>query len=155
MNSTTTIDAAGDPWFFAVTVFFMAVTIGSGLVAFLIARRRRLVHETAVDQAPKPIPVTRNAPPKNAQKFYGVSIQPGINFCPAIEKMRGFRYLTLEAPNLPLPNCSIDDCRCILRPEKDRRAGFDRRDDSFSAYGDYKTHRFEHGRGKRIERRKK
>lgn len=102
-----------------------------------------------------PVPVTRNAPSKHLQKFYGVSVQPGINACAAVEKIRGRRYLTLKGPTLPLPNCSNTECRCVLRPENDRRAGFDRRDDSFSAYGDFKTHRFDHGRGERIERRKK
>ena len=54
----------------------------------------------------------------------------------------------------------MTDCRCVLRPENDRRAGFDRRDDSFSAYGDFKirTAGFPMPRSdetERIERRKK
>jgi hypothetical protein len=148
VNFATTINASGDPWFFAMTMFFIAVTIVSGITALFVVRRRRAAHELGGAHESRPLPVTRNAPPKQAQKFYGVSIQPGLNACAAIEKIRGNRYLTLEAPKLPLPNCSNVDCRCILRPENDRRAGYDRRDDSFSAYGDFKAHRFEHGRGK-------
>ena len=159
MNAATTMDTSGDPWFFAVTLFFIVVTVVSGITARLIIMRRRAIHQSggdaAINEPSEPIPVTRNAPSKHTQKFYGVSVQPGINACPAVEKLRGHRYLTLEAPKLPLPNCSNSDCRCVLRPENDRRAGFDRRDDSFSAYGDFKTHRFSHGRGERIERRKK
>ena len=160
MNAATTMNASGDPWFFAVTLFFISVTILSGITALLMVRRRRTVQQSGRDvviNGPSdPVPVTRNAPSKRLQKFYGVSVQPGINACSAVEKIRGRRYLTLEGPKLPLPNCPNTDCRCVLRPENDRRAGFDRRDDSFSAYGDFKTHRFNHGRGEqRIERRKK
>jgi hypothetical protein len=159
LNAATTMNASGDPWFFTVTLFFISVTIISGLTALFMIMRRRAVQrsgsEAAISGQSDPVPVTRNAPSKHLQKFYGVSVQPGINACAAVEKIRGRRYLTLKGPRLPLPNCSIADCRCVLRPENDRRAGFDRRDDSFSAYGDFKTHRFDHGRGERIERRKK
>jgi hypothetical protein len=154
VNSVATMNASGDPWFFAVTLFFVLLTIVAGTAALYIVRRRRGAHEMAGRAESGMAPVTRNMP-RRAQKFYGVTVKPGISTCAAVEKIRGHRYLTLEAPKLPLPDCSSNDCRCILLPEDDRRAGFDRRDDRFSAYGDFDEQKIEHGRGERTERRKK
>ncbi len=46
--------------------------------------------------------------------------------CRAARAHRGVRYLSSEAPALPLPECSQDECRCRYRHHEDRRSG-DRR----------------------------
>ena len=87
------------------------------------------------DAVVRPVQVTRNAPPKRKQKFYGVSVRPGNNCCDAVKAIARNRYLQGEAPTLPLPDCDRADCRCVMKPEDDRRSHIDRRDDAFSAYG--------------------
>lgn len=156
LDGLTAMNAAGSPEYFVATIFFMGATVAVGLTTLWVVIRRRRIHEAAGDpNAGKPVIVARNTPPKHNKKYYAVSVQPGISACQAIEKIRGDRYLTLEAPKLPLSDCSNTDCRCILKPENDRRVGFDRRDGSFSAYGDFNPSRFSRGRNQRAERRKR
>lgn len=82
-----------------------------------------------------PVHVTRNTPRKRQKHFYGVSVKPGDNCCDAVKAIARERYLQGEAPKLPLPDCDRDDCRCVMRPEDDRRTPIDRRNDAFSGYG--------------------
>jgi hypothetical protein len=82
-----------------------------------------------------PIHVTRNAPRKREKQFYGVSVEPGLNCCDAVKAISRDRYLQGEAPRLPLPDCDLDECRCVMRPEDDRRTSIDRRNDAFSGFG--------------------
>jgi len=85
----------------------------------------------------KPVNVTRNSPPQRKPHFYASSVQPGVNCCGAVKQIAHQRYLLGEEPSLPLADCDREDCRCIMRPQDDRRSHFDRRDDRFSAYGDF------------------
>ena len=85
----------------------------------------------------KPVSVTRNSPPKHESHFYGASVQPGVNCCDAVKQIAHKRYLLNEEPSFPLPDCDREDCRCIMQPQDDRRAHFDRRDDRFSALGEF------------------
>ncbi|MGI9342324.1 MAG: hypothetical protein ACR2QV_05705 [Gammaproteobacteria bacterium] len=82
-----------------------------------------------------PIQVTRNAPSRREKQFYGVSVQPGLNCCDAVKAIARERYLQGDAPKLPLPDCDFEECRCIMRPEDDRRTSIDRRHDAFSGFG--------------------
>lgn len=82
-----------------------------------------------------PVNVTRNTPRKRQQHYYGVSVRPGDNCCEAVQAIARNRYLQGEAPSLPLPDCDYGDCRCVMRPEDDRRTSIDRRNDAFSGYG--------------------
>ncbi|MAF83765.1 MAG: hypothetical protein QGH93_02410 [Gammaproteobacteria bacterium] len=57
--------------------------------------------------------VTKNQPRKQAQRYYGVSVQVDNNPCEAIKAIADHRYLSDEAPRLPLADCDRDDCRCM------------------------------------------
>ena len=104
------MSAGGSSWYFIATMFFMGAILVAGLTTLGIVIRRRGVVDgpgRLESGAPvTPLAVTRNAPSKNKKKYFGVVVQPGINPCPGIEKIRDKRYLTLEAPKLPFPNCS-------------------------------------------------
>jgi len=60
----------------------------------------------------------------------------------------GERFLSEEAPRVPLHGCDQPQCLCRLVPVDDRRSDRDRRD-RFSAYGDIdpELDRKHHARG--------
>ena len=58
-----------------------------------------------------------------AGKFHAVSIKLGRNPCDAVSAVDGVRFLSKDAPQLPLPDCTNPDCRCTYQHFDDRRAG--------------------------------
>jgi hypothetical protein len=129
---------------------------GVGVMGVWIAMRRWLAdgsrHGPSDDT---PIQIIRNSPSKRRRFYYGVSVQPGPEACKDVEKIRSQRFLTTEAPKLPLPGCSRSHCRCTVIPEDDRRAGFDRRGDSFAALGELNLHERKRRRKASPDRRDK
>lgn len=66
-----------------------------------------------------PAPRARGAAP-----WHAVSVVPGPTPCAVARAFRGQRFLSREAPHLPLPGCADRGaCRCIYRHHADRRAG--------------------------------
>jgi hypothetical protein len=68
-----------------------------------------------------------------AQKnpWHAVSIVARANACAAALQWRGIRFLSREAPRLPLSTCSCGpDCGCVYRHHDDRREGPRRADES-------------------------
>ena len=61
--------------------------------------------------------------------FAAVSIQPStLGSCEAAREIGGVRYLSQEAPPLPLQDCSHPErCRCKYKHWDDRRQDDDRR----------------------------
>lgn len=54
--------------------------------------------------------------------FHGISIEPGPKACEAVRQIAGRRFLSEEAPRLPLDECPcMQDCRCVYRHYPDRR----------------------------------
>jgi hypothetical protein len=54
--------------------------------------------------------------------FHGIAIEPGDCACDAVLAIDGERYLSDEAPRLPLDGCSDPQrCRCVYRHFADRR----------------------------------
>lgn len=62
-----------------------------------------------------------------AGQFGGVSLIAGSPCCDAATRLVGKRMLMSEAPALPLPDCTLDSCRCRFNKHRDRRDGEDRR----------------------------
>ena len=60
--------------------------------------------------------------------YRAVSVVPDIlTQCSAVVELRSQRFLSVEAPSLPLPSCSLpDQCQCKYKYWNDRR-GMDRR----------------------------
>jgi hypothetical protein len=54
--------------------------------------------------------------------YHAVSVVPCPGACPAARGLKGKRFLSREAPSLPLANCSVAGCRCAYRHHDDRRA---------------------------------
>ena len=73
--------------------------------------------EPAADKAPRPVAK------KMTQAFHAVSIQTGRHCCQQASALAGQRFLSREAPPLPLKNCSSGNCTCRYQHHDDRRAG--------------------------------
>jgi len=64
-----------------------------------------------------------------ANPYHAVSIIPGKSACGAAFRLAGERFLSKNAPRLPLPSCDIAHCECRFKHHNDRRAGPRRRSD--------------------------
>ena len=64
---------------------------------------------------------------KTSTKYHAVSIQFPSNACDAAREIAGKRYLSNEAPSIPLPDCDGRACTCTFIHYDDRRTGKDRR----------------------------
>jgi hypothetical protein len=94
-------------------------------------------------------PVAGNRPP-HARYYHAVAIVPKTSSCAPARAKRGVRYLSREAPPLPLPDCSWPErCRCRFEKFEDRRQD-DRRDIASSARWFAGEERRRLSRGRRI-----
>jgi hypothetical protein len=54
--------------------------------------------------------------------WHAVAIKPKGNCCDAVQARRNARFLSTEAPRLPLADCSTSDtCSCVYKHHADRR----------------------------------
>jgi hypothetical protein len=64
------------------------------------------------------------------RRWHAVAVKPGPNACNAAVSGKNRRWLSREAPLLPLPGCTQPDtCQCTYSHHDDRRAGSRRVDD--------------------------
>jgi hypothetical protein len=60
--------------------------------------------------------------PRVTNPYHAVSIIPGSEACDAVKACVGVRFLSKEAPRLPVPGCDRSDCRCHYAHHDDRRS---------------------------------
>lgn len=76
---------------------------------------------------------------KNTSAFHAVSMRYSMDACDAAKALTGHRFLSSEAPRLPLPGCDSVNCRCKYAHHADRRSGDERRTPydtgTFAKYG--------------------
>lgn len=53
--------------------------------------------------------------------YHCVAIRTRAGCCSAVRKAAGTRFLSHQAPSLPLPNCTAASCRCTYMHFDDRR----------------------------------
>lgn len=83
--------------------------------------------------------------------YHAVSIIPGPRSCEASQKMQGVRFLSNEAPKLPLPGCGTVNCKCRYAHHTDRRESSDRRNrDVWNPLVAVSMNDRRHSRGRRI-----
>jgi hypothetical protein len=71
--------------------------------------------------AAKPVaPVVAKKP---SMAFHAVSVAPGTRCCAPAKKIEGKRFLSTQAPVLPLKDCTRPDCTCRYVHHEDRRFG--------------------------------
>lgn len=78
-----------------------------------------LLNRTGSSKAPSAGP--------RANAFHCVSVAVGAGACEAARTLAGRRFLSKDAPSLPLPGCAIGDCACVYRHHGDRRISNRRR----------------------------
>lgn len=69
--------------------------------------------------------------------WHAVAIVPGPRACPAARAAGHARYLSSEAPSLPLPDCSTKSCTCHYRHYQDRRRSPRRAADVAASMGNW------------------
>jgi len=68
------------------------------------------------------------------RRWHAVAVKAGTGACPAVVAGRNHRWLSREAPRLPLPGCTRPEgCNCTYEHHADRRAG-GRRADEIDAF---------------------
>ena len=69
-----------------------------------------------------PAKTTISGHTQKKNKYRGVRVvAKGINPCGAVRAIAEKRFLSSEAPILPLPDCDSDECRCVYKRFDDRR----------------------------------
>ncbi len=89
------------------------------LIGVLIAVRRSPVKNLL------PANVETNA---FGNPYHCVAIRHRDSACAAAKRLSGQRFLSKEAPRLPLPECDAAACHCRYVHFEDRRQGDERRD---------------------------
>lgn len=84
--------------------------------------------------------------------YHCVEVRARGKPCPAAQALAGRRFLSNAAPQIPLPGCTSQKCRCAYVHFEDRRAG-DRRNPFPSSHARELSERSE--RRRRTDRRRK
>lgn len=116
------------------------------LAVWLLIRLRR---GSTTEAAP---PVASASAAKS--EYHAVSLKVSGTACRAAKDLTGQRFLSSEAPMLPLPGCTVTDCSCRFVHHKDRRSGKDRRSPFSPAGFGGGTGRFEKDQRLKSDRRK-
>jgi hypothetical protein len=91
-------------------VLLAALVLAAGAAYWFTARR----------EAPRPIAASP-PPSKAGGRFSGVEIRTRGGACRAAHALRGRRFLSKNAPSLPLPDCTHVSCACAFSKLPDRR----------------------------------
>ena len=65
--------------------------------------------------------------PQTNANFHAIEIENPEQACEAAQKLAGKRFLSMDAPLFPLPDCSKQNCQCHYKHYDDRRQEKDRR----------------------------
>ncbi len=60
-------------------------------------------------------------------QYRSLRVRPGLIACDRVAAISDQVFLSREAPELPLPNCTEENCNCHYVFSDDRRSGLDRR----------------------------
>lgn len=71
----------------------------------------------------------RTSKPAQRKHFHCVEVQFGSPACPAAQRLAGMRFLSDDAPGLPVSGCNVHTCNCGYQHHDDRRE-----DDRRNAY---------------------
>jgi hypothetical protein len=125
-------------------VSFTASLIAAGFLLVLLLIVRRYEKDNAKIKTAKPKrPI--NSPVKQAEKtmnpatesseFHAVAINCNDSACDAAKALLGKRFLSNDAPRLPLDECTVPTCECRFRHYADRRNAKNRRNQFAAGIG--------------------
>lgn len=130
----------------------------AGVTWLVLFRRPGRVRAASPAQATRHAAVRTVAAPGPAaprpQPFHAVSIETDAVPCTAVRQLGDQRFLSSEAPPLPLPGCDRGRCECRYRHHEDRRSHEERRM-PFTAFGGFGVQEVEGERRRRRDRRKR
>ena len=116
-----------------------------GLVLFFILRKG-----ASRDQRPAAVRPTKAGA---STTFHAVSIKFASSACSAAKSLEGKRFLSGAAPQIPLPDCDVLECKCRFAHYSDRRESDDRRNPYRAGIaGETGKHNVEQRRGPRDRR---
>ncbi len=105
---------------------------------YLVQKRKTKVADVESDpEETKRLAIRKSTP------YHAVSIEPGPYACAAANELRGEKFLSTEAPQLPLPDCTSSNCECRFTHYCDRRGRKDRRSELPRGFGTGETGKFE------------
>lgn len=90
-------------------------------------------------------------PESNA--YHAVSILPGCDACAGARRLCGPRFLSRNAPRLPLAGCDAKNCECRFKHHRDRRSGSRRSSDMGMMSAAYSNQERRSSRGRRCDDR--
>jgi hypothetical protein len=79
-------------------------------------------------------PASRTAEVGDSGKYHSVAIACRTRSCEAVQQLKGKRFLSTEAPALPVQGCAADSCQCRYVHFDDRRD-----DDRRTPFGKYSS----------------
>jgi hypothetical protein len=91
------------------------------------------------------------AKPAKLSRWHAVSIAKGKECCAAVEGLGGQRWLSSQAPQLPVKGCDMRDCECRYRHHDSRRAKLRREEDQIGMRRVPKSERRTAKRGRRAD----
>jgi hypothetical protein len=100
-----------------------------------------------------------DAPPRTADasrhhyitnKWHAVSVTHCPRACAAARKFNGIRFLSQDAPVLPLPECRAPLCTCRFQHHRDRRSSLRRAADVIASSAYWAGHERRGARGRRV-----
>lgn len=100
-----------------------------GVVWFLV-RKRKSSQDSAAGKAD-----AKRIVADQSTSYHAVSIQTGPQACAAAKELRGQKFLSNDAPQLPLADCSSGNCQCRFTHHTDRRGTADRRSELPRGFG--------------------
>jgi len=101
-----------------VTFSIIAILI----LSFLLFRR------TTATTKKRPPRSNRRGKVQPDSQFHAVSLKLSSTACEAANEIEGKRFLSREAPRIPLLECDVPACKCHFIHHNDRRVHDDRRD---------------------------
>jgi len=67
---------------------------------------------------PLQAPVAR---PRTSRSYHAVEVRPGLRACKAVQDLGNVRFLSDQAPSMPVPGCTAATCTCSFIHHDDRR----------------------------------
>ena len=103
-------------------VTFSIIAIVILALSFLLFRR------TSASTKKRPPRSNRRGKVQPDSRFHAVSLKFSSAACEAANEIEGKRFLSREAPRIPLQECDVPACKCHFIHHNDRRVADDRRE---------------------------
>jgi len=93
--------------------------LAGALIVVLIVAAAFLLRSSKTSTRSKP---DDRRPGARSSRYHGVSCHPPLQSCDAAVEIAGTRFLVVDAPQLPLSDCTARQCRCKYQHHEDRRS---------------------------------